>query len=584
MKLKNKMILIYFFTIIIPLITVGEIVITVSGNKIIEQSILSNQESSRQVCKNIKGLLDQHLIVSDRIRSDDMLLTFLNPLRNYEVLDSINAYNDYLRPIVKNSINVQNSNSILKIYYLNDTLLSDSDNYIFADTEIQEKEFYKKAVNGKGLISWTYNRDYIYLSRSLEDINSNTLIGVVVVGVPERHIFNLVEEYKKASKLIMVTDNNGYIISSNDRSYIGKSLKTEKYFSTISSRTSGILDYTDMIHYKIIFDSLDNGKKYPDWKIVTLVSVDELIADEVIVRNIGILVCLTSLAISSIIFSFFLSRITGRMKTLVTKMQSVKNGDFSSVKLEKSNDEIGIITDNYNLMVKSLKHLIQENYEANLNIKDITIKKREAELYALESQINPHFLFNTLESIRMNLVDEEEHEIAEVVKNLANTMRRSLDYKGDIILLSDEIEYTKSYLSIQKYRFKDKINYEINISEDILILKILKLTIQPMVENAVRHGLECKRGTGMIFIEANVIKGRLIITVKDNGAGINNEKLMHIHEEIRTTSEVKKRGSIGIKNVSDRIKLHFGNDFGLDISSEINNGTCVKMVFPVIDE
>lgn len=581
-KLSTKLIIIYCFTIIIPLMIVSEVILSISGEKIILQTITNNQESAAQTNKNIKELFKQYLIILDRICYDETLIKILHPKVSYkDVLDSIDVYQNYLNPIIKYDISLQSNDALLKIYYLNKTLMQDYDNYIYADDKIISQDFYKKAVEARGLTSWTYNDHYVYISRALKDNSRGTLIGVVSVGVAENNIFNLINESNKNSKLIIISDNNGEVISSNDRGLIGRSIGNKKYFSEMSSNENGSLDYTEMSHYKVIYNTVDLGLNLPKWRLITLIPLNNLMKEAENIRNYGILVCVLSLILSSILFTFFLKRITIRIKILVEKMQDVKNGDYLTIK-QDNNDEIGVLTRNYNMMVESLKRLIHENYEANLNIKDITIKKREAELYALESQINPHFLFNTLESIRMSLVDEGNIETAEIVRNLASIMRRTLNYKGDIITLSEEIEFTKNYLNIQKYRFKEKISFTINIPQSLAGTKIPKLTVQPIVENAVKHGLENKRGPGCIEIDAEIINDNLILTIKDDGIGIAPERLDDIEKDMSSEKELKKSGSIGMKNVNDRIKLHYGSEYGLKVISRLNEGTCVQIMIPFV--
>jgi Predicted signal transduction protein with a C-terminal ATPase domain len=251
-------------------------------------------------------------------------------------------------------------------------------------------------------------------------------------------------------------------------------------------------------------------------------------------------------------------------------MKGVKEGKFLTIKNNDVNDEIGEMTINFNFMVEGLKQLIHENYEVNLKMKDTEIKKKEAELYALQSQVNPHFLFNTLESIRMGLQNKEDAETAGVIFHLSKIFRKSLNWQGDIITLSEEIEFVRNYLEIQKYRFKNKINYEIDIPESFLSYTIPKLIIQPIVENAIKHGIERKWGNGNVGISAAIQDSRLSISVKDDGVGINEEALTKIRNELYENSEMKKTGSIGLRNVNNRIILHCGTDFGLKIFSEKN--------------
>jgi two-component system sensor histidine kinase YesM len=236
-------------------------------------------------------------------------------------------------------------------------------------------------------------------------------------------------------------------------------------------------------------------------------------------------------------------------------------------------------------MIESLQQLIYDNYEANLKLKDITIKKQEAELYALQNQINPHFLFNTLESIRMGLHNKGDDETAVIVLNLSKLFRYSLSWQGELIRLREELELVSRYLSIQKYRFEQKISYRIELPEPLADAWIPRFTVQPVVENAVKHGLESIRENGYLTVRVTTAREAdaetMAIVVEDNGAGIQAQTLVHIREAL-ASGEMRKTGSIGLKNVHDRIALHYGAGYGVAVESEPEQGTRVTITIPAL--
>jgi two-component system, sensor histidine kinase YesM len=287
------------------------------------------------------------------------------------------------------------------------------------------------------------------------------------------------------------------------------------------------------------------------------------------------------LLVSCGIFIISLNRITARIKALVKKMQSSRNGEFSIIEDAGATDEIGVLTKSFNRMIENLQKSIIENYEVNLTLKDITIKKREAELYALQSQINPHFLFNTLESIRMGLHNKGDQETSSVVLSFSKLFRHLLNWEGELVALEEEIELVERYLNIQQYRFQDRITYQIEFPPDLKKTLIPKLTIQPLVENAVKHGIESIAGTGFISIKVvHSASDTMQIVVEDNGMGIPPVKLVAIQREL-ASEEMKKSGSIGLKNVHDRIVLHYGAGYGIAIEGNEPTGTRVTVRLPV---
>ena len=197
----------------------------------------------------------------------------------------------------------------------------------------------------------------------------------------------------------------------------------------------------------------------------------------------------------------------------------------------------------------------------------------------LANQINPHFLFNALETIRMKAYCKGDQEIAGVVKLLGRIMRKNLEVGSEPVKLESEIELVKSYLEIQKFRYGDKINYKINLDEALKDYQILPLLVQPVVENAIVHGLECNEGEGVVDVTINRESDLLIIKVEDNGAGMAQEKLQQVIGTLDEVDEAPER-RIGLKNVHQRIKLYYGDEYGLVLGSEFGKGTTVKMNLP----
>ncbi len=229
----------------------------------------------------------------------------------------------------------------------------------------------------------------------------------------------------------------------------------------------------------------------------------------------------------------------------------------------------------------------------NLNLEySESILKNQAEINALQSQINPHFLYNTLESIRGKALMADMEEIAEMTEALATFFRYSISQKGNIVTLWDEIKNVQNYFKIQKFRFNDRFELAIiydEIDEDILDFKIPKLTLQPIVENSIYHGLESKIGKGKIEIRILRTEKRLIISVIDEGVGIQKEKLLMINKSLTSNlldvqSGNSKKGGIALINVNQRIKLFFGDEYGLRITSTVNVGTEVELVIPLVKD
>ena len=260
-------------------------------------------------------------------------------------------------------------------------------------------------------------------------------------------------------------------------------------------------------------------------------------------------------------------------------MHKAANGDFNIAKKLKGNDEIADLYDNLNVMINSMQQLLVVVYEEQLQKEKLKSRQKEVEFKMLANQINPHFLYNTLETIRMKARCNNELEIEELVKMLAKIMRRNIEVGDTLVSFKSELDLMEYYLKIQQYRFADRIQYKIDVCCDISNYKIIPLIIQPIVENAFVHGLESKEGNGII----NVIidkSDKLYIYVKDNGVGISNEVMEEIENSLNDYS-ISDQTHIGLNNVNQRIKLLYGEEYGLCIKSDYLEGTTVTIELPL---
>jgi len=264
-------------------------------------------------------------------------------------------------------------------------------------------------------------------------------------------------------------------------------------------------------------------------------------------------------------------------------MHQVAGGDFDVQSNVKGNDELGELSNDLNSMIQSIQTLIHEVYEVRLQKEQLAGKQKEVQFKMLASQINPHFLYNALETIRMKAHVNGQEEIAVIVKKLAKIMRRNLSISNDEVQLQSELDLVKNYLEIQQFRFRDKVSYDFKIECDVSKHSILPLLLQPLVENAFVHGLERKIGQGQIEIKVLEDNNFLRIIVKDNGMGIDPDKLAILWDKLKSDA-LNIDGSIGLTNVNQRIKLFYGEEYQLEIKSQKDLGTEVSVSLPIKGE
>ena len=317
---------------------------------------------------------------------------------------------------------------------------------------------------------------------------------------------------------------------------------------------------------------------------------DWLVAEEIPAFNLensyqeiqtNILIIIGFSVILLMIIYFFYSKMMNKpIRTLKDAMEQIQDGNLDTRVTIKSNDEVGFLAKGLNQMTENLQNHIQQVYIAE-------IRQRDAEIEALKTQIQPHYLYNTLDVIRMTAITNDDNVTAEMIDSLSGQLKYLIGNARDMVTLQAEIDSIRNYFKIIRIRYENRFELEINIEENLLGLEVPQLIIQPVVENAVKYGLKPKSGTGVIAVNAREEDGCLEITVMDNGVGMEPERLKTVQERLESPETVKhpksKRASLGLKNVYDRIKLMFGDTDGLEISSFENIGTMVKYRLPIID-
>ena len=229
-------------------------------------------------------------------------------------------------------------------------------------------------------------------------------------------------------------------------------------------------------------------------------------------------------------------------------------------------------------MAEKIESLIKDVYVADIQKKNLQLECRQAEINALQSQIDPHFLFNTLESIRMRSVLKKEEETADIIKYLSKIFRRILLWGNDMTIIKEEIEFIEDFLTIQKYRFGNKLNYNIYFSEEVLRYKIPKMTVQPFIENACIHGVEKSKGNALVSLYVEKTGDNIRFIIEDNGKGIGEGKIDEIISNLQGGET--RSGSVGMKNVYNRLSLIYGDKFAFQISSKKNIGTKISLSIP----
>ncbi|MFX3632585.1 MAG: sensor histidine kinase [Candidatus Pristimantibacillus sp.] len=316
-----------------------------------------------------------------------------------------------------------------------------------------------------------------------------------------------------------------------------------------------------------------------DWILMSVKSWNILTNEnERFVQWIGMITLLC--VFSAILFNvFFVNRVAKTIIKVVRKMRLVEQGLLDIRVNVKGKDETVLLANSFNSMVERIGELLSE-------VRNEQERKQHAEMMLMQAQIKPHFLFNTLESINALAAQNEGRKIMLMVRRLSNLLRTSM-HDSEEIVVSQEVEHVRSYLEIQKYRFEELFAYELNVSEEALDYMILKLSLQPLVENSIQHGFEgYEDGIGIIKIDVTVETYQIVFMISDNGIGMNEHTLRKFSErnnktdKQRNAAELGERRGLGLRNVADRLRIHYGPSHGLIICSAEGYGTVIRCTIP----
>lgn len=405
----------------------------------------------------------------------------------------------------------------------------------------------------------------ITLGKALQNKTSRKLEGIFFADLNYSSISELCSGISFGNKgYIFILDVNGNLIYHPQQQLLYSGLKTEKIQEVLESKESSFVTEDGKLYS--ISKSRETG-----WTVVGVSYIDDLLKNSDETGRIYIISAVMIL-LAALVLAYVLSYgITKPIMLLGDSMKEVEKGHFDHAVLEVSGqNEIARLSAAFNMMITEIKHLMEQNVEEQR-------QKRKSELRALQAQINPHFLYNTLDSIIWMAEWGKTKEVVLMTSSLAKLLRQSISNQNELVRVEEEVEYTRSYLTIQKMRYKDKLEYDIQVSPEVLDQKIPKLVLQPLVENAIYHGIKYKEGKGIVRIEGWLERKELILRILDDGIGMTEEQLAKIFEKRET--DIRKNG-VGVLNVHERIQLYYGKDYGLRFSSTLGEGTVVEVHIP----
>lgn len=410
----------------------------------------------------------------------------------------------------------------------------------------------------------------ITVSRGVRNFTgSGNREGVVFIDLNYSAISELCDQNSIGSKgYVFLLDQDGNVVYHPQQQQLYNELQTENIDLVMNTDKETLMDGSgDNARIYTISRSEKTG-----WTVVGCTNVAELLKDSKKARSIYVLVAAILVVVALILSNFIARNITRPLQQLRDSMARVQEGDFGAAEVEvTSRNEVGSLTRSFNVMTSRIQELMKQNiYEQQ--------QKRKSELKALQSQINPHFLYNTLDSIIWMAEGKKNEEVVVMTASLARLLRQSISNEEEQVPIGQEVEYARSYLTIQKMRYKDKLEFQIQVDAQIMRVPIIKLVLQPLIENAIYHGLKYKEGKGLLIVRGYREGENAVLQIKDNGAGMDEQTLSHIFEKHKVNY---RSNGVGVYNVQKRLQLYYGMDYGITYSSKQGEGTTASIVIPM---
>ncbi|MBM7572968.1 sensor histidine kinase [Aquibacillus albus] len=579
------------FKILLWFIPLLLITVTVTGwysyytakNQVLEKINIAQLEYTDQISSELDSISRDAVDFTNYLFLLSSVQQFLNPITQEDSISRRKQINEIVSSLLINQRDFQS----LVLYSFRDDVPPLAINQTGVTSTMSFNEFketyhFQEALKREVKPSWTLltgdvnlfegdSKTKIILTRFIK--NSYTLkdLGIIVIGINVEELRNKYTTGLSNKAQLFILNNTNTVVTSTDEQWIGKGVNDIPYFKDLNDKIS--LTNDEMM---LARSSTENG-----WDVLLLQPRKEILT-ELNTIKVWTLVVTALCFFAGVWFSWYVSLvITKPLKKLTKSMYLLQMGDFNQQVAFRGKDEIGKLGKGYDLMVQQIKKLIDDVYRSKLS-------QKEAELKSLQAQIHPHFLYNTLDTIFWKAQKKNDMEIAEMIYSLSQFFRLSLSDGKEFVTVGNELSLVENYLTIQKNRFSTKFTFEINALDSVKELLIPKLLIQPLVENALIHGLDSIDDNGFIYIHVHKEENDLLIEVMDNGIGIDKNKLKSLNDYLQSTefkepivAERQGRPGYALINIIERLKIKYGSKSKMTIESKKGVGTKVTIRIPL---
>lgn len=579
MKLFKKFVLTYCILLIIPILIISSYAYAKLSNIITDNFLNSASESFEQSLDYMNYTVYKIFDTSNTIVVNNTVTDILtHDAEEYPLTEQIYDFSNlqsYLCSF-ENNLDIKRIN-----LYINDGLIYSSENVSFfkasslKNTKVEDCILRTNARFIWGPM-WYLNEstvnDTLFLLKSIknpDDLSED--IGFLRIDFRKSIIQDIIDKINPLDDVFsfVINSDNKIIASSRDLKDLYDNSSIDLELIKSAAQFSNQLTTFDDGKFYLQSAAIDKT----DWYMVNVLPKSSILSTIKTQRNYLFIIVILTIIMAIILAAYLVKVINKRLFQVIDGMRQVPNGHLNNYIENDSSDEVGELIDNYNYMISKMSVLIDEQYKLGKEVKN-------AELKALQSQINPHFLYNTLDMINWMAQKNMNKEISLAVKNLAKFYKLSLNKGKDITTIRNEVEHSKLYVNLQNMRYDNRITLITRLDESLMDCSIPKITFQPIIENSINHGI-LGRGmeSGSILISGYISQGNLIIQISDDGIGIEKEVLPLILKD----NNLQTKGSgYGLKNINQRIKLLYGESYGLSFTSNYGFGTTVEITLPVI--
>lgn len=575
-------------TITIPLLILSVIIYIFS----IQSAKSEYQNSSNLILNNLSFNFDQYLrSVEIGALTAHMDSNLQNALENWGKTDSDKDYVQSLEYenaiehfISSIEMTIDNVDSV-QIFLDNRVFYSSFKRAVYDVSNLSSEEWYKQTVaqKGKRVLFGTHqpfhrpnsSESVISIARVINKSGTRNPLGVLLIDIRLDSLRNILNLSENSNRNFVIMDDVGKIIYASDLNQVNsnKRFKTPIQQAISDTQTDNGSFYAEVNEVNSFFNYVTSP--YSGWTVVQYIEEQEMTKHADILRQVILWLALFSIAMAMLFMVILYSRVTKPIIFLSKQVKKIGSGQFNVNLTSERQDEFGVLYQGISKMTTNLKNYIERaSY--------LKAQQQLAHYRALKSQVNPHFLANALESIQMKAVINKQRDIAEMIGLLGQLFRITIQSGKETITLEEELTHIRLYIQVQQMRFGDKIQYIENLAPHSNSIHIVHFSLQPLVENAIIHGLEPMLGQGTLELSSTFSGKDLLIKIQDNGVGINPEQVQQLRDYLEESSNTLTEEHIGLKNVHEQIRYYFGNKYGVTIDSVLGEGTTLTVRIPAL--